>query len=70
LIALRADMCSARRYVRFTPESDVKYDIMECPLRPEADQVRRSERTLFDPIIGESARVLAPPIAHGTDDRA
>jgi hypothetical protein len=27
-----ADMCSAKGHVRFTPESDIKCDIMECPL--------------------------------------
>jgi hypothetical protein len=32
--------------------------------------VHRSERALFDHLIGESTRVLAPPLAHGTDDRA
>jgi len=25
-------MCSALAYVRFTPESDIKCDKMECPL--------------------------------------
>ena len=25
-------MCSALAYVRFTPESDIKRDIWECPL--------------------------------------
>jgi len=28
----KADMCSAKGYVRFTPESDIKCDIMECAL--------------------------------------
>ena len=27
-----ADICSATRHVRFTPNSDIKCDIMECPL--------------------------------------
>jgi hypothetical protein len=26
--------------------------------------------SLFDHLVGESTRVLAPPIAHGTNDRA
>src|SRR5262245_3106514 len=26
-------MCNAKGHVRFTPESDIKSDIMECPLR-------------------------------------
>src|SRR5258707_3030463 len=34
------------------------------------DKVHRSERALFDHLIGESTRVLAPPLAHGTDDWA
>jgi len=32
--------------------------------------VHRSERTLFDHLVGDSTRILAPPIAHGADDRA
>src|SRR5262249_740970 len=28
----KADMCSARAHVRFTPESDIKCDVVECPL--------------------------------------
>jgi hypothetical protein len=28
----KADMCVAKRDVRFTPESDIKCDIKECPL--------------------------------------
>ena len=35
----KADMCSARAYVRFTPESDIKCDIMECPLRAKGVRV-------------------------------
>src|SRR5262245_23740396 len=27
-----ADICGAKRHVRFTPESDIKRDIVECPL--------------------------------------
>src|SRR5262245_34297759 len=27
----KADMCSAQAHVRFTPESDTKCDIVECP---------------------------------------
>src|SRR5215467_777785 len=29
----KADICSAIRHVRFTPKSDIKCDIVECPLR-------------------------------------
>ena len=32
----KADMCSANRHVRFTPESDIKCDIVECPLRAKS----------------------------------
>src|SRR5262245_32270154 len=32
-----ADMCSARADVRFTPNSDIKCDTVECPLWPEAN---------------------------------
>jgi hypothetical protein len=32
----KADMCSAKRHVRFTPESDIKCDIIECPLRAKS----------------------------------
>ena len=28
-----ADMCVAKTYVRFTPESDIKCDIWKCPLQ-------------------------------------
>jgi len=28
----KADMCAAKWHVRFTPESDIKCDIVECPL--------------------------------------
>jgi hypothetical protein len=28
----KADMCSAQAHVRFTPESDIKCDLVECPL--------------------------------------
>jgi len=33
-------MCSAKRDVRFTPESDIKCDIAECPLYPESVELR------------------------------
>src|SRR5262245_5276326 len=32
----KADICSAIRHVRFTPESDIKCDIVECPLRAKS----------------------------------
>ena len=32
----KADMCSAQAHVRFTPESDIKCDIVECPLRAKS----------------------------------
>jgi hypothetical protein len=28
----KAGICSAKSHVRFTPESDIKCDKMECPL--------------------------------------
>jgi len=28
----KADMCGAQAHVRFAPESDIKCDIVECPL--------------------------------------
>jgi len=33
----KADICSAKRHVRFAYESDIKCDKMECPLWPKAD---------------------------------
>jgi len=30
-------MCAAKRHVCFTPNSDIKCDIMECPLAPNSD---------------------------------
>src|SRR5262249_5482273 len=33
----KADICSAPTHVRFAPESDIKCNIMECPL-PKADR--------------------------------
>src|SRR5215475_14861234 len=32
----KADICGATRHVRFTPNSDIKRDTMECPLRAKS----------------------------------
>jgi hypothetical protein len=40
-----ADMCSAKRHVRFTPNSDIKRDIMEGPLWANSAY-------LFDQLVG------------------
>src|SRR5258708_34739076 len=39
-------------------------------LGPIADSRTAAKSVLVDQLIGESTRVLAPPIAHGTDDWA
>src|SRR5258708_114181 len=39
-------------------------------LGPTADSRTAAKSVLVDQLIGESTRVLAPPIAHGTDDWA
>ncbi|HMF21873.1 MAG TPA: hypothetical protein VKG24_07080, partial [Pseudolabrys sp.] len=45
----KADICGAKDHVRFTPDSDTKCDIMECPQRPIADITH-----LFDHLVGAS----------------
>src|SRR5262249_22188247 len=47
----KADMCSARANVRFTPESDIKCDIMESPLWANSRLMHRSKGSLFDHLI-------------------
>src|SRR5262249_13683187 len=41
----KADMCAAKRNVRFTPESDIKCDITECPLWANNEQAPPPEVT-------------------------
>jgi hypothetical protein len=53
--------------LQWRPNLCVATNRRDVPIR---DKVHRSERALFDHLIGESTRVLAPPLAHGTDDRA
>ena len=36
----KADLCSAKRHVRFTPKSDIKCDIVECPLTANSEHCR------------------------------
>src|SRR5215467_13960658 len=52
----KADICSAKGHVRFISESDIKCDIMECPLRANSGQyltatldklLRRGRHSLF-----------------------
>jgi hypothetical protein len=53
------------------PESGPKRCVTAC--RTSANSGREQPQQsgpLFDHLVGESTRVLAPPIAHGTDDRA
>src|SRR5258708_38959394 len=57
-------------HVRFTPKATITDQHAIRRFVPIRDKVHRSERALFDHLIGESTRVLAPPLAHGTDDRA
>ncbi len=35
-----------------------------------SELMHRSKDVLFDHLVGESTRVFAPPITHGTNDRA
>src|SRR5262245_8433330 len=48
----KADMCSAQAHVRFTPESDIKCDMVECALW--ADGGRSWFRTIRAPDIPPS----------------
>src|SRR5262249_45403695 len=50
-----ADICSAKGHVRFTPESDIKCDIIECPLR--AESVHGPTRRLMPSLLG-----AGPPV--------
>jgi hypothetical protein len=40
-------MCGAQADVRFTPESDIKRDIGECPLWANSGLVQRSKQDLY-----------------------
>src|SRR5262245_18352371 len=39
----KADMCSAQAHVLFTPDSDIKCDTMECPLRAKSRHLHSSD---------------------------
>src|SRR5262249_5912415 len=39
----KADICSAQRHVRFTPESDIRCDMVECPLWAKSGHWRLSK---------------------------
>jgi hypothetical protein len=39
----KADIGSAKQHVRFTPESDIKCDVWECPLRANGGHRKRGE---------------------------
>jgi hypothetical protein len=56
--------------VRFTPESCRDNCRPARQLRAINGLMHCSKKSLFDYLVSESTRVLAPPIAHGTDDRA
>jgi hypothetical protein len=47
----QADMTRSNHDVRFTPESGLSIEVVECPLR--ADKVRCSKMTLFDRLVGQ-----------------
>ena len=59
----------ARERHRHTVVDSLKALDHQRPIR-EADSCTAAKGALFDHLIGESTRVLAPPLAHGTDDRA
>src|SRR5262245_32332936 len=48
----KADMCSAKRHVRFSPNSDIKCDMVECPLWANSglrmDYAKASDRREFE----------------------
>src|SRR5262245_33864902 len=45
-------MCSAQAHVRFTPESDIKCDIWECPLGQKQTHAVQQKGSLFDYFVG------------------
>src|SRR5262249_43414493 len=65
----KADMCSAHAHVRFTPESDIKCDIWECPLWAKSGHSRhhsisssareRSEGGMVSPSVFAVLRLIA-----------
>ena len=55
----KADMCGAEGDVRFTPNSDIKCDIMECRFRPIATLIRGKGNWPGDHAKGHPARVYA-----------
>jgi hypothetical protein len=46
-------MCSAQAHVRFTPESDIKCDIVECPLWANSGHASQLVSWLVKRIEGE-----------------
>jgi hypothetical protein len=45
----KADMCGALPHVRFAPESDIKCDIVECPLWAKSRHVQAKGDVRFGP---------------------
>ena len=43
----KADICSAKRHVRFTPKSDIKCVKEECPLWAKSGRQRTTDRPLY-----------------------
>src|SRR5215475_5015678 len=51
----KADICSAKPHVRFTPESDIKCDIVECPLWAKSGLMQCSKLgSLLDHLVSEA----------------
>ena len=59
-----------RRRGSYTPESGRDSRPQARQLWANSELMHCSKKSLFDHLVSESTRVLAPPIAHGTDDRA
>jgi len=63
-------MCSALAYVRFTPESDIKCDIMECPFRANSGHSAGPQSRVAycsDPIgffVGAFSRTVFTALSH------
>ena len=76
----KADMCGAIGHVRLTPESDIKCDIVECPLWAKSGHLQstrqsQANRTLAPLILDIRTSGPTPPRpqnadASGTDLRA
>jgi len=68
-------MCSAQAHVSFTPESDIKCDIMECPLLALSGRITRVEEiavrescTIRQVNMTISLAFLAPNLAQAAVD--